>query len=89
MLNLGEQIKKFGPIRWYWEGTHERFIQTVKVVLVSLRKSTSYMMRKLELIQKLNVLKWLNDDLKKDLEEGGRKKRKKLSEKLVSVRQRG
>ena len=46
MLNLGEQIENFGPICWYWEGTHGRFIQTVKVVLVSLRKSTSYLEKK-------------------------------------------
>ena len=70
MLNLGEQVKDFGPFHWHWEGTHERFIQTVKVVLVSLWKITSYLEKKLVLIQTLNVLKWLNKELKNNLESG-------------------
>ena len=38
LLNLTAQIKKYGPIRWYWEGSRERYIQHVKKVLVSMRK---------------------------------------------------
>ena len=42
LLNLPEQIRYFGPLRWYWEGICERFIQTVKCVLSYMRKSTFY-----------------------------------------------
>jgi len=59
LLNLGEQIRKYGPIRWYWEGTRERFIQSVKRVLVSMRKTQLYFSRKLTVIQKLYVMEWL------------------------------
>jgi len=38
LLNLAAQIAKYGPIRWYWEGTRQRYIQTVKKVLISMRK---------------------------------------------------
>ena len=34
LLNLASQIAEYGPIRWYWKGTQERYIQTVKKVLV-------------------------------------------------------
>ena len=47
LLNLEEQIEKFGKLRWYWEGTRERFIQTVKKVLVSMRRSGSYFSKKI------------------------------------------
>ena len=32
LLDLADQITLYGPIRWYWEGTKERFIQSVKKV---------------------------------------------------------
>ena len=65
LLNLAAQIKKYGPIRWYWEGTRERYIQTVKKVLVSMRKTTSYFVRKMVVMQKLNTIAWLNETLRK------------------------
>ena len=65
LLNLASQIKYRGPIRLYWEGTRERFIQTVKKVLCSLRKSASYYERKLCLIQKLNTVHWLREDIRR------------------------
>lgn len=37
LLDLGAQIKKYGPIIWYWEGTRERYIQNVQQVLVSMQ----------------------------------------------------
>ena len=30
LLNLGSQIDRFGPVRLYWEGTRERYIQELK-----------------------------------------------------------
>ena len=39
LLNLGKQIEKYGSLRWYWEGMHERFIQLVKSILVSMTKA--------------------------------------------------
>ena len=71
LLNLGKQIEKYGSLRWYWEGTHERFIQPVKSVLVSMRKGTGYLESKLLLIQKLNVLHWISDGWKNKVEEVG------------------
>ena len=29
LLNLGRQIQTYRKLRWYWEGTHEKFIQPV------------------------------------------------------------
>ena len=72
LLNLAQQIKKYGPIRWYWEGTRERYIQTVKKVLVSMRKSTSYFARKMVIMQKLGTMAWLNEKLRRKM---GREKR--------------
>ena len=63
LLNLTAQIKKYGPIRWYWEGSRERYIQHVKKVLVSMRKTTSYFQRKLVFMQKMDTLEWLKENL--------------------------
>ena len=50
LLNITLQVEYFGPLWWYWEGTQECYIQTVKTVLVSMLKSISYFERKLALI---------------------------------------
>ena len=42
-------------MRWYWEGTRERYIQTVETVLVSMRKTTSYFVRKMEVIVEIFI----------------------------------
>ena len=65
LLNIAAQIKKYGPLRWYWEGTRERYIQTVKKVLVSMRKTTSYFVRKMIIMQKLTTIAWLKETLRK------------------------
>ena len=64
LLNIPGQVEYFGPVCWYWEGSRERYIQTVKCVLVSMRKTTSYFEKKLGLIQKLNIMNWLRDDIR-------------------------
>lgn len=60
-LNLSAQIKKNGPIRWYWEGTRERYIQNIKKESLSMRKITRYFIRKFEFMQKLDTLAWLKE----------------------------
>ena len=65
LLNLAAQIKRYGPIRWYWEGTRERYIQTVKTVLVSMRKTKSYVVRKMVVMQRLTRMAWLEDQMGK------------------------
>ena len=65
LLNLEEQIVRYGPLLWYWEGTCERFIQAVKRVLTSMRTTTSFFSRKLTVIQKLNVMDWLRKSLRR------------------------
>ena len=65
LLNINSQVSEFGPLRWYWEGTRERFIQTVKKVLVSMRRSASYFSKKLTIVQKLNVLSWIRMSIRR------------------------
>ena len=66
LLNLPRQIRTFGPIRWYWEGTRERFIQTIKKVLVSMRKTPAYFVRKMIYLQKLTTMQWLSETIKRE-----------------------
>ena len=63
LLCLAEQRRRHGPIRWYWEGTSERFIQQVKKVLVSMRKTTQYFSGKLSKMYRNNVMEWLDNEL--------------------------
>ncbi len=63
LLNLPEQIRSFGHLRLYWEGTRERFIQSVKKVLKNLRKTSSYLEKKMILIQKLYAMDWIVDQM--------------------------
>ena len=60
MLDIADQIAYMGPLRWYWELSNERFIQTVKKVLKSMRRTPGYFQKKLGLIQKLNVMMWIS-----------------------------
>ena len=64
LLNLGKQITKHGSLRWYCN-------QPVKSVLVSMRKGMGCLQSKLLLIQKLNVLHWISDGWKNEVDEGG------------------
>ena len=71
MLNLGQQVWTYGNLRWYWEGTHKKFIQPVKTVLISMRKGTDYLQKKLKLIQKLNALHWIRDMIREWEDDNG------------------
>ena len=55
LLNLPKQIQKYGPLRLYWEGNRERYIQVVKPILVNKRNSVSYLHTKLTKIYKLST----------------------------------
>jgi len=59
LLCLAEQRRRHGPIRLYWEGTSERFIQKLKKVLTSMRRTTQYFRGKLTYMYKTNVMEWL------------------------------
>ena len=63
LLNLPQQIADFGSLRFYWEGNRERFIQSVKKVLDSLRKTQTYLQSKLTLLHKLTTLEWMQHRL--------------------------
>lgn len=53
LLNLPAQIARHGPIRWYYEGVQEAYIQEVKPHLVAnMRKTATYFRDKLCLIYK-------------------------------------
>lgn len=61
LLNLPDQINKFGPIYLYWEGVKERYIQYVKPLLKNKRKSVSYLTTKLQFLLQQNALDILKD----------------------------
>ena len=63
LKNLPRQIQYFGPLRWYWEGTRERYIQQVKQVLVSMRKTTSYFEKKLIYLHTANTSMWIKESI--------------------------
>ena len=66
LLCLAKQHKIHGPLRWYWEGTSERFIQQLKRHLKSMRRNQSYFAGKLRSMFRMNVLDGLMEDLFQD-----------------------
>ena len=48
LLCLGKQFDYHGDMRWYWEGTGERYIQYLKRVLVSMRRTPDYFAGKMK-----------------------------------------
>ena len=48
LLNLPKQISIFGPVRLHWEGIRERFIQTVKPLLINSRSNGSFFTSKMK-----------------------------------------
>ena len=48
LLNMCDQIDKYGHLRFYWEGNRERFVQTVKPLLSNMRKSDTYFYHKMK-----------------------------------------
>ena len=48
LMNLPDQIEKFGPLRLHWEGEQEKFIQYMKPMLTNLRVNETYLSSKLQ-----------------------------------------
>ena len=48
ILNLPFQIKHFGHLRHFWDGTHERAIQNIKPYLKRARSTETYFHKKME-----------------------------------------
>ena len=61
LLNLNDQIKKYGPVYLHWEGVRERFIQNIKPVLTNMRTTVSYLTKKLQKIHQDSILEILYD----------------------------
>ena len=62
LLNLPMQIKKFGSIKNYWEGSRERSIQQIKPFLIKMRSSASFYRAKMKHMYISQTLKHLNED---------------------------
>ena len=62
LLNLPSQIKEFGGLRHYWEGSRERTIQQIKPFLISMRSSSLYYKTKLTRMYITQSLQNLQDD---------------------------
>jgi hypothetical protein len=63
LLCLPAQQRRHGPVRWYWEGTSERYIQTLKKELTSMRRNPQYFGKKMVNLFTNNVLDWENERL--------------------------
>ncbi|EJK52081.1 hypothetical protein THAOC_28686 [Thalassiosira oceanica] len=63
LLNLPEQIAKFGPLGLYWDGSFERFIQGPKSILKSARKSPASLMAKMRIMQAFSFMDKVRTDL--------------------------
>ena len=56
LLNLPDQIKQFGSIRFYWEGTCERYIQYVKPLMTNMRNTPTYLAKQFHTLQQKNMM---------------------------------
>ena len=56
LLNLREQIHKYGPMRNYWEGSRERYIHEIKQYMERTRDTTSFLKTQLEKLMKTNTI---------------------------------
>ena len=63
LLNLPEQIAKFGPLGLYWDGNFERYIQGPKAVLKSARKSPASLMAKMRILQAFSFMDKVRSDM--------------------------
>ncbi len=57
-MNLPSQVARFVPLRLYWDGNIERFVQTPKEVIENLRKTKSYLTTKMTEIHKINMIRY-------------------------------
>ena len=66
LFNLPTQIQSYGPLRLHWEGMRERFIRTVKSVLLNNRNCASYLTTKLKHIHTLLSFDTVYNDIADD-----------------------
>ena len=66
LLNLTKQIETYGPVRLYWEGMNEKFIQKVKPLLKNKRTRVSYLVNKLEKMHRHNNFEVIVSDFDSD-----------------------
>ncbi len=64
LLCLGDQCHRHGPIWWYWEGTSKRFIQQLKKLLVTMRRTKKNVSGNLAKMHKMNLIDWLDERLR-------------------------
>ena len=58
-LNFHDQIEYYGHLRFYWEGNRERYVQVIKPLLKNIRKTDTYLHKKLEDLHIQNALREL------------------------------
>ena len=63
LLNLLNQIKQFGSVRLYWEGSCERQIQYVKPLMTNMRNTLTYLALQLHKLQQTNMLDHMMDKI--------------------------
>ena len=66
LLNLPQQIKRFGSLRLYWDGNKEHSIQHIKPELKLMRKTVGYLKRKLTNIRKKEAFKRVKENFHAD-----------------------
>ena len=66
LLNLPNTIKKFGPLRLYWDGNRERTIQYIKPFLIHSRKTPSFYKTKLCSVMRVQIIDNLVNQLRND-----------------------
>ena len=68
LLNLPDQMKQFGSLRWYWEGSRERHIQYVKPLMKNMRNTVSYLKHQFHKMQQSNNLEHIADMVQNNME---------------------
>ena len=63
LLNLPQQVEKFGNIRLYWEGSRERSIQQIKPYMIKMRYTASFFKTKLTHMYVSQTLRTINSEL--------------------------
>lgn len=58
-LNFQDQIEFYGHLRFYWEGNRERYVQVIKPLLKNMRKTDTYLYKKLADLHIQNALREL------------------------------
>ena len=66
LLNLPNTIKKYGPLRLYWDGNRERTIQYIKPFLIHTRQTPGYYKSKLCNVMRVQIIDNLIEQLRKD-----------------------